>query len=239
MNPQHTAVAPELDQAVADFMAVRPRLFGIAYRIVGNAAGAEDVVQDAWIHWQNTDRTRVRRPSAFLATTAEHLAINEIQSAHARHDTTLEPWHRAPVDESSDPEVGVERAEAFDEAMSILVERLTERERAAYVLRVAFGYPYERIALVVRASEPAARQLVSRARRRLTGERRVSVSRREQNRLVAAFRAAATGEVATLEGPFRARRRRDFRSAGVTTPVPALSVLVKERIHPQQREATS
>ncbi|MGW9629608.1 sigma-70 family RNA polymerase sigma factor [Agromyces sp. NPDC055520] len=226
MNPSETATTAPLDQAVADFLAVRQRLFGIAYRIVGNAPGAEDVVQEVWIRWQTSDRASVRRPEAYLAATTEHLAINEIHSAHARRDTALDPSMAAPVDETTDPELGAERSEAVEAAMTILVERLTPRERAAYVLREAFGYSYGRIADIVRATEPTARQLVSRARHHLTGAERAAANDAERRRLVAAFRAASmSGDVATLEGLFRARRRRDIRSADVTTTAPALSSL--------------
>jgi RNA polymerase sigma-70 factor (ECF subfamily) len=227
MNPSDPAAALQLDQAVADFLAARQRLFGIAYRILGNAPGAEDVLQEVWIRWQNSDRTVVRHPAAFLATVTEHLAINEVRSAHARRDTVLDPWMPAAVDETTDPELGAERSEALEEAVAILVERLTPRERAAYVLREAFGYSYGRIADIVRATEPTARQLVSRARHRLASADRAIVNDSERRRLVAAFRLASrSGDVATLEGLFRARRRRDIRSIDVTTPAPVLSALV-------------
>jgi len=217
----------QLDQAVTDFLAVRQRLFAIAYRIIGNAPAAEDVVQEVWIRWQNTDRASVRHPAAFLATTTEHLAINEIRSAYARRNIAFDPSLPAPVDESTDPELGAEQSEALEAAMMILVERLTPRERAAYVLREAFGFPYERIADIVRATEPTARQLVSRARHRLVGAESANANSPERRRLVAAFRAASrSGDVATLEGLFRARRFREIRSAVVTTSTPALSSLV-------------
>src|SRR5258708_7528148 len=86
------------DDGLSAFMSVRPRLFGIAYRMVGSAAEAEDIVQDVWLRWQTTDRSVVRDAAAFLATTATRLAINVMQSARARRETCVGPWQPEPVD---------------------------------------------------------------------------------------------------------------------------------------------
>jgi RNA polymerase sigma-70 factor (TIGR02957 family) len=189
-----------LDDALAAFQAVRGRLFGIAYRMMGSASEAEDIVQDAWVRWQGTDRTVVQDPPAFLATATTRLAINALQSARAKRETYIGPWLPEPVDTSDDPTLGAERAEALGFAVLVMLERLTPTERAAYVLREAFAYPYEQICEIVQVSEAAARQLVSRARRHLTGERRREVPRSEQRRLLSAFLAAAkTGDLDELE----------------------------------------
>ncbi|WP_286276460.1 RNA polymerase sigma-70 factor [Naasia aerilata] len=183
-----------------EFAAVRPRLFGIAYRMLGSAAEAEDIVQEVWIRWQGYDRRQVRNAPAFLATTATRLAINAAQSAHARRETYIGPWLPEPVDTSRDPALGAERAEALEFAVLLLLERLSATERAAYVLREAFDYPYEQIAEVLQQSEANARQLVSRARKHLAEERKSAVSAAEQRRLLDAFVAAAqTGNIAHLE----------------------------------------
>jgi RNA polymerase sigma-70 factor, ECF subfamily len=185
---------------VAPFEAVRPRLFGIAYRTLESAADADDVVQDAWIRWQGTDRTKVRDAAAFLATTTKRLALNVAQSAHARRETGIQPWHPERVDARADPALGAQRREALERALLTLAERLSPTERAAYVLREAFDYPYRAIADVLATSEANARQLVTRARVRLAGERRRRVGSGELRRFAGAFvDAAQSGDLTPLE----------------------------------------
>ncbi|MGW3636130.1 sigma factor, partial [Streptomyces sp. NPDC005122] len=133
--------AGSLDQATREFVAARPQLFGIAYRVLGSAVEAEDIVQEAWLRWQGTDRTDIREPAAFLATVTARLAINLAQSARVRRETYIGPWLPEPVDTSVDPQLGAERAEALDLAVLFILEKLNPVERAAYVLREAFDYP--------------------------------------------------------------------------------------------------
>ncbi|MFG2950032.1 RNA polymerase sigma-70 factor [Streptomyces adustus] len=188
------------DRATRDFLAARPQLFGIAYRVLGSSAEAEDVVQDAWLRWQNTDRTTVREPAAFLTAVATRLAINVAQSARVRRESYVGPWLPEPVDTSHDPQLGAERAEAVEMAVLLLLERLNPVERAAYVLREAFDYPYSRIADILETSDANGRQLVSRARRHLAAERKESVSPTAHRRLLEVFLSAArTGDMAVLE----------------------------------------
>ena len=97
------------DDGLAAFLSVRPRLFGIAYRMLGSAAEAEDIVQDVWVRWQTADRSLVRDAAAFLVTTATRLAINVMQSARSRRETCVGPWLPEPVDTSADPRLGAER----------------------------------------------------------------------------------------------------------------------------------
>jgi RNA polymerase sigma-70 factor, ECF subfamily len=185
---------------VASFEAVRPRLFGIAYRTLESAADADDVVQDTWIRWQGTDRNDVRDAGAFLATTTKRLALNVAQSARVRRETSIDPGDPEPVDVHADPTLGAERREALEVAMRMLMEKLSPSERAAYLLREAFDYPYRRIGEVLATSEANARQLVNRARLRLAGEHRRQVSAAEQQRFIDAFvDAAQTGDLRTLE----------------------------------------
>lgn len=192
---------PTVSEAdAASFQSVRPRLFGIAYRVLGSAIEAEDVVQNAWIRWQDTDRTKVRDPAAFLATATTRLAINVTQSAWARRETPIESQLVDPVDAGADPALGAEQGEALELAVRILLEKLSPAERAVYVLREAFDYPYRQISQVLGLSEANARQLAARARGRLSGELRRPVAASEQQALLAAFHAAAqTGDLATLE----------------------------------------
>jgi RNA polymerase sigma-70 factor (ECF subfamily) len=190
-----------LDEASDAFTRVRPRLFGIAYRMLGSVAEAEDVVQDTWLRWQGADRQAVRNPDAFLATTATRLAINEATSARARRETYAGPWLPEPVDTAADPQLGAERRAALEFAVLVLLEKLSPTERAAYVLREAFDYPYLRIAEIVEVSEAAARQLVSRARKHLADARRRPVSQERRRELLESFLSAArTGDLQALEG---------------------------------------
>jgi RNA polymerase sigma-70 factor, ECF subfamily len=185
---------------VASFEAVRPRLFGIAYGTLESAADADDVVQDAWIRWHRTDRNKVRDAAAFLATTTKRLALNVAQSARARRETSIDPRHPEPVDVQADPTLGIERREAVELALLMLLEKLPPTERAAYVLREAFDYPYRRISEVLATSEANARQLVTRARLHLASEPRRQVSAAEQQRFTDVFvDAARTGDLTTLE----------------------------------------
>lgn len=189
-----------LDRAVRDFEAARPRLFGIAYRILGSAVEAEDVVQEAWLRWQNAERDEIREPAAFLATVTTRLAINTAQSAASRRESYIGPWIPEPVDTSADPQLGAERAEALDLAVLFLLEKLNPVERAAYVLREAFDYPYARIAEMLETSEANTRQLTSRARKRLAEERRQAVDTQTHRRLLNAFLGAAqAGNMSELE----------------------------------------
>ncbi|MGW4906128.1 RNA polymerase sigma-70 factor [Streptomyces sp. NPDC004270] len=189
-----------LDQATKDFLGARPQLFGIAYRLLGSTVEAEDIVQEAWVRWQNTDRAGIREPAAFLATVTTRLAINFTQSARVRRESYVGPWLPEPVDTSLDPQLGAERAEALDMAVLLLLEKLNPVERAAYVLREAFDYTYGRIADIVETSEANARQLVSRARRRLAAERREPVDSAEHRRFLEVFLAAAqNGRLSALE----------------------------------------
>jgi RNA polymerase sigma factor (sigma-70 family) len=195
-----SACAAVSEAHTATFQAVRPRLFGIAYRVLGRAADADDVVQDAWVRWQGTDRAKVRDAGAFLAATTTRLAINVTQSARARRDTGIDAWAHGLVDTTADPAHGAERTDALERALLTLLETLSPTERAAYVLREAFDYPYRQIAELLATSEANARQLVTRARLRLLDGRRRPVSAAERQRVLAAFvDAAQTGDLAPLE----------------------------------------
>jgi RNA polymerase sigma-70 factor (ECF subfamily) len=205
MQTQLLRQADAFEQAVSVFVEVRPRLFGIAYRMLGSATEAEDVLQETWLRWQNTDRSTITNPSAFLALITTRLSINVAQSARRWRETYIGPWLPEPVDTSADPALGAERAEALELACLLLLERLTPIERAAYVLREAFLYPYEQIADILQVSRVNARQLVSRARKHLNTVRREPIDKVEHRRLLARFLAAAqTGNVAALEDLFAA-----------------------------------
>jgi DNA-directed RNA polymerase specialized sigma24 family protein len=150
MTPQ-PGDAEDLEQAAMVFTSLRPRMFGIAYRMLGSAPEAEDLVQEAWLRWQMCDR-------------------------NVRRETYIGPWLPEPVDTSADPYVRAERTEALGLAVLLLMDRLTPNLRTAYVLREAFDYPYEQIADILQSTEPAARQLVSRARKHMASGRRIPAS---------------------------------------------------------------
>jgi RNA polymerase sigma factor (sigma-70 family) len=145
------------DDGLSAFMRVRARLFGIAYRMLGSTAEAEDVVQDVWLRWQMVDRSVVRDAAAFLATTTTRLAINVMQSARSRRETSVGPWLPEPVDTNANPALDTELSDALESAAQILLEKLSPAERAAYVLREAFDYPYREIAHVLRLKSASRR----------------------------------------------------------------------------------
>lgn len=182
------------------FQKHRGRLFGIAYRMLGTAADADDIVQEAWLRWQSADRSDVVEPAAFLSTVVTRLSLTALESARARRELYVGPWLPEPVDTSADPTLGAETAEALSLGVLLLLERLSGPERAAYVLREAFEYPFRRIAEILETSEANARQLATRARRHISEERGANVSGAERDRLLGAFLAAArSGNLASLE----------------------------------------
>jgi RNA polymerase sigma factor (sigma-70 family) len=203
MRARTEVIEMESADGLSEFLCARPRLFGIAYRMLGSAAEAEDVVQDVWIRWQTTDRSHVRNPAAFLLTATTRLAINVLQSARARRETDVGLRPPEPVDTSTPPDEGTERTEALNRAVLVLLEKLSPTERAAYVLREAFNYPYRQIANIARVKEANARQIVTRAREHVSDGRRATVSVAEQRCLLHALvTAATTGDLAGLERLF-------------------------------------
>ncbi len=189
-----------LDEAVAVFEGLRPRLFGIAYRMLGSVVEAEDVVQDVWLRWQRTDRSVVISPTAFLSRATTRLAINVAQSARSRRQTYIGPWLPEPVDTGSDPEAGVHLVEELEVALLLVLEKLTPTERAVYILREAFEYTYADIADMLHLNPVNVRKIASRARKHLAAEQRETVDATEHRQLLDTFVAAArTGDVASLE----------------------------------------
>ena len=191
------------DDGVAAFTAERFRLIRIATRILGDTAGAEDVVQEVWIRWQRTHRAEIHCPAAFLATATTRVAINVLQSAHHRRETSVTPWMDDMSDVARatlDPSANLELNEDAKHAIKVLMERLTATERAVYLLRKAFDYPYSRIATVLPVSAANARQLVRRAGLKLLTARTQPVDELMQRRLIRAFVVASNnGELSDLE----------------------------------------
>ncbi|MBB5790357.1 sigma factor [Jiangella mangrovi] len=191
---------PPLDHATSVFAGARPRLLAIAFRILQDPGDAEDIVQDAWLRWQRTDRSVVLDPAAFLATTTTRLALNAARCARRRHEAPVAGRFVEAVEGGAGPQVEAERRDAVEAVITLLMERLTPVERATYLLREGFDYPYRRIAELLRLQVAHTRQLARRARLGLASDRREPVDAAARRRLVEAFLAAArTGDLAVLE----------------------------------------
>lgn len=190
---------PTAEEA-ADFQTVRPRLFGIAYRLLGRAADAEDVVQEVWVRWQGADRAQVHDRVAFLVKITTRLALNVAVSAHTRREVSVDSWFPTRVLAPEDPTTAAERSADLEGAVLLLLQRLSPVERAVFVLREAFDYPFREIAEALGISEANARQLGRRARTHLAEPRHAPVQRAARDRLLRVFLdAARVGAVSRLE----------------------------------------
>lgn len=221
MLPVEQNPKSSLAQASATFVEERPRLFGIAYRMLASAAEAEDIVQDTWLRWQNADRSDITNPAAFLAPITVRLSLNTARSARARRETPTDAYQSDSVDATADPAARAEQGEALELALLLLLEKLTPAQRAAYILREAFDYPYPEIAEIIRLSPVNVRQLVSRSRKHLNTSRSGPVDTAEHRRLLSTFLSAARqGNVRALEDLFAAdvlgRPHGDDRGLGQT-----------------------
>jgi RNA polymerase sigma-70 factor (ECF subfamily) len=159
---------------VSIFAGHRDRLFGIAYRMLGSRADAEDVLQDAWLRWHEQDASQLRSTEAWLTTMVTRLAIDRLRAAKAQRAAYLGPWLPEPLAEIEvvTPESHAEFASDVSVAFMHLLERLGEQERAAFVLHDVFDCDYDDIAETLGKTPVACRQLVHRARERVTTERR-------------------------------------------------------------------
>jgi RNA polymerase sigma-70 factor (ECF subfamily) len=179
---------------------LRPLLFSIAYRMVGSVSEAEDLVQEAFLRYHRAQPTDVENPKAYLSAVTPRLSIDHRRSARARREEYIGPWLPEPlvVDERApDPSDQAELADSLSLAFLVLLERLSPVERAAFLLREVFDYPYDEIADVIDRSEDNTRQLVSRARRHVEEERpRFDVSREAHEELTERFvQATQDGDV--------------------------------------------
>jgi RNA polymerase sigma-70 factor (ECF subfamily) len=177
---------------------LRPLLFSIAYRMVGSVAEAEDLVQEAFVRFhQHGDE--VDDPKAFLTTVVTRLAIDHLRSARVRREAYVGPWLPEPLlaDDSADPAAHAEMADSLSLAFLVLLEQLSPLERAAFLLREVFGYPYAQVAETLDRSQDSCRQLVARARRHLDAERpRYEVDAARHEELTDRFlEACLTGDV--------------------------------------------
>jgi RNA polymerase sigma-70 factor, ECF subfamily len=188
------------------FTGHRSRLFAIAYRMLGSRADAEDVLQDAWLRWHEQDAGELRSTEAWLTTTVTRLAIDRLRSAKAQRATYFGPWLPEPLAETevTTPESHAEFASDLSIAFLALLERLGEEERAAFVLHDVFDCDYDDIAETLGKSQAACRQLVHRARERVTTERRrFRVDDATRMRMLRRFIAAAdSGDFAAVKELF-------------------------------------
>jgi RNA polymerase sigma-70 factor, ECF subfamily len=182
------------------FEVERAHLLGLAYRMLGEMAGAEDVVQEAWIKWSSADRADIRDAHAWLSTVAIRLALDALRSARSRREVYVGPWLPEPIlpDDArafaaDAPAARAELASDLSLALLFVLERLSPEERAAFILHDAFDCDYATIAAMLEKSEPACRKLVSRARERVKEDRPKQQASKDQHQdLLLRFAQAAT-----------------------------------------------
>ncbi|GAA2776407.1 RNA polymerase sigma-70 factor [Saccharopolyspora taberi] len=187
---------------VDEFEAQRPRLFALAYRLLGSAGEAEDAVQETFLRWDAADRDEIRVPVAWLTKVVTNLCLNRLDSARARRENYVGVWLPEPVltDSEPGPLATAERRESVSLAMLHLLERLTPPERAVFVLREAFSYPHREIAEILDITESSSQQLLHRASRHLQGRPRFEPSADARREVVERFLDAARGgDIAALE----------------------------------------
>jgi RNA polymerase sigma-70 factor, ECF subfamily len=177
------------------FSALRPRLFGIAYRMLGTRADAEDVLQDAWLRWSKADPAELQSAEAWLVTVVTRLSIDRLRAAKTEREAYVGWWLPEPmvaeIDENT-PETAAEMAGEVSVALMWVLERLAPEERAAFLLRQAFDHDYGDIATLLGKSEAAVRQIVHRASERVQQERpRFDVPKDTHRRVLEKFMAAA------------------------------------------------
>ena len=193
-----------MNASTSTFNQARPRLLGIAYRMLGSLAEAEEVVQDAWLRWHQRPEAELESAEAWLVTVTTRLSIDRLRTAKVQRETYAGIWLPEPLltDAPTTPEQILERADDVSIAFLKLLERLSPEARAAFLLREVFDVDYPAIARMLDKSEAGCRQLVSRARKQLNDERpRYVVPRETHLRLLRAFaRALTAGDFDGLKG---------------------------------------
>lgn len=186
------------DDAAGLFEPHRTYLIGMAYRMLGSVAEAEDAVQDAFLRFQGADPSRVTDVRAYLAQIVARLSLDRLKSARVRREQYVGTWLPEPLIEPAEPAATI--AEDLSMALLLTLERLSPLERAAFLLHDVFDMDYAAIAAVLERPETACRQLVARARGHVrSGRPRFAAERGAETRLASAFTtAAASGDVAAL-----------------------------------------
>lgn len=162
VDPVH--VSPSASDA---FTAARPRLLGLAYRMLGTLADAEDVVQDAWLRWSGANQESIERPEAWLTTVTTRLALDHVRAGRRRREDYVGPWLPEPVVLAPGPEEQAELADSLTLGFLTMLDELSPTERAVLLLADVFAVPFADVSASVGKSEVACRQIASRARRRL------------------------------------------------------------------------
>jgi RNA polymerase sigma-70 factor (TIGR02957 family) len=192
-----------MNDAINTYTRLRPRLQGIAYRMLGSSAEAEEVVQDAWLRWHETEQNRVENTEAWLVSVTTRLSIDRLRTAKVQREHYVGTWLPEPLLSASpiSPEQMLERADDVSVAFLMLLERLAPEARAAYLLHEVFDADYSEVAEALGKTEAACRQIVHRAKTQLRDERpRHIVARETQLRLLRGFAdAAVQGEFAALK----------------------------------------
>jgi len=178
---------------VADFEAHRRALTGLAYRMLGSRAEAEDVVQDAYLRWHARDRAAIDKPRRYLGTVVTRLCLDRMKSARARRECYVGQWLPEPViDEAFDDEAAGDLAHDISVALMLVLERLSPLERASFLLHDVFGFDFAEVSRALGRSDAACRQLAARARDHVAaGRPRFPASSEDGRRLAAAFHLAA------------------------------------------------
>ena len=172
----------------------RNLLFSVAYRILGTAVDAEDVVQDAWFKWSAADRSRVADPKAYLARITANLAMDRLRSTRHKREAYVGPWLPEPILTTGGAADAVEHADSVSMAMLVVLETLSPLERAVFVLKEVFAFSHAEIAVAVERSEPAVRQAAHRAREHVQARRpRFAGDPAATQEATQRFLAAATG----------------------------------------------
>ena len=197
------ALGPAMNDEAETFERLRPRLQGIAYRMLGSSAEAEEVVQDAWLRWHEAAQERVDSTEAWLVSVTTRLAIDRLRSAKVQREHYVGTWLPEPLlaDSPFTPEQIVERADDVSVAFLAMLERLAPESRAAFLLREVFDADYGEVAEALGKSETACRQLVHRAKAQLQDTRpRYTVPGETQLRLLRGFAdAAGRGDFTSLK----------------------------------------
>ncbi|KQW38955.1 RNA polymerase sigma-70 factor [Rhizobacter sp. Root404] len=192
-----------MDAATRTFDRLRPRLQGIAYRMLGSTGEAEEVVQDAWLRWHEADRATIANAEAWLVTIATRLAIDRLRAAKVQREHYVGSWLPEPqlADSPHSPEQVLERADDLSVAFLTLLERLAPEARAAFLMREVFDADYDELAQTIGKSEAACRQMVSRAKAQLREARpRYTVAPEAHQRVMRRFAdALAQGDFASMK----------------------------------------
>jgi RNA polymerase sigma-70 factor, ECF subfamily len=189
-------MSQEPDVRPDPFEAARPRIRGLAYRMLGTLADADDIAQDTWLRWQAADRALIVNTEAWLVTAATRLCLDRLRSAARTREVYPGPWLPEPVVTDADPESAAELSESLTFGFLVLLDQLTAVERAVFVLADVFKVPYAEIAATVGRSPAACRQIASRARRRLRPDQPPARSTTADRALVdGLLRALSSGDV--------------------------------------------